>query len=612
MLVSTKNFPVNVTGFFLCYIIATVIEMKKIFNALTIFVTVAAIVFPTKVFAADAWAIAAEALGVLAAYKSTLSQMLALGNNVHAQMDVRKQDIAKNGVDKNKLDVEVVDSVMTRLINGGQYELRVNSLPFVWSVNDSEKFNAACYPMNYISINRGLVRGLNLDENQLAAVLAHEMIHGLEQHSAKSYAQAVAQQLGAMLVGMNIDANSRSAHIDWSKFSAMVDYSIAKNISVPVEYEADEGGFYLMTSAGFNPGGGAAAMNRLGYYLRYETRDFLEFDAQDKPSEQTFSDRREEKLLQMMTEYGGGYVTVRKHERAYRVSINGREIFYSFNTADDDTSAAVKAYYFAGGLSKAFHDYDTVDGWNFRRVGNQIEFLTDEPAYKELRELSAMYNLGDKLQAMVTDAYNRENPRTRQRIHEADAERKAAWEKIRSEADNAKVKAAQALRVNADAYNDHGQGELALKEIERAMRATNQDNLAECLAIRGRAKAICGDYDGALADTNSAVEKDPKNLYNFLNRADVRHMRGETELALEDISHAISMDAKNFISYRLQAEILDELNRKDEALESYRKVYELTKKNPRSVPLEYLDKINPKAADKIRKADKEAKSNDET
>ena len=590
--------------------------MKKIFNALTIFVTVALILLPAKVFAADAWALAAEALGVLAAYQSTLSQMLALGNNVHAQMEVRKQDIEKNGVDKNKRDVEVVDSVMTRLVNGGQYELRVNSLPFVWSVNDSEKFNAGCYPMNYISINRGLVRGLNLDENQLAAVLAHEMTHGLEQHSAKSYAQAVAQQLGAMLVGMNIDANSRSSHIDWSKFSAMVDYSIAKNINVPVEYEADEGGFYLMTSAGFNPGGGAAAMNRLGYYVRYETRDFLEFDAQDKPSEQTFSDhpdtdRREEKLLQMMTEYGGGYVTVRKHERAYRVSINGREIFYSFNTADDDTSAAVKAYYFAGGLSKAFHDYDTVDEWNFRKVGNQIEFLTDEPAYKELRELSAMYNLGEKLQAMVTDAYNRENPRTRQRIHEADAERKAAWEKIRNEADNAKVKYAQALRVNADAYNDHGQGELALKEIERAMRATNQDNLAECLAIRGRAKAICGDYDGALADTNSACEQDPKNLYNFLNRADVRHMRGENDSALEDIAHAISMDEKNFISYELQAQILDELGRKYEALESYRKVYELTKKNPRSVPLEYLEKINPKAAEKIRKADKEAKSNDE-
>ena len=310
--------------FLLVYsIICTVIVMKKFL--IVILVTVAAILNPAKTFAADAWAIAAEALGVLAAYQSTLREMLALGNNVDAQMAVRKQDMEKNGVDKNKRDVEIVDSVMTRLVNDGQYELKVNSLPFVWSVNDDEKFNAACYPMNYISVNRGLVRNLNGDENQIAAVLAHEMTHGLEQHSAKSYAQAVAQQLGAMMIGMNVDNGS---NIDWSKFSAMVDYSIAKNINVPVEYEADKGGFYLMTSAGFNPGGGAASMNRLGYYVRYETQNFLEFDAHDKSSDETFSDhpdtdKREAKMAELMTNYSGGHVKVKKVDRAYRVLIDG-------------------------------------------------------------------------------------------------------------------------------------------------------------------------------------------------------------------------------------------------------------------------------------------------
>ena len=135
--------------------------MKKFL--IVILLTAATILNPAKVFAADAWAIAAEALGVLAAYQSTLREMLALGNNVDAQMAVRKQDMEKNGVDKNKRDIEIVDSVMTRLVNDGQYELKVNSLPFVWSVNDDEKFNAACYPMNYISVNRGLVRNLNGD-----------------------------------------------------------------------------------------------------------------------------------------------------------------------------------------------------------------------------------------------------------------------------------------------------------------------------------------------------------------------------------------------------------------------------------------------------------------
>ena len=116
--------------------------MKKILIAMLIMF--AAILNPAQVLAADAWAIAAEALGVLAAYQSTLREILALGNNVNAQMEVRRQDIEQNGSDKNKRDVELVDSIMARLVNKGQYELRVNSLPFVWHVNDSEKFNAAC------------------------------------------------------------------------------------------------------------------------------------------------------------------------------------------------------------------------------------------------------------------------------------------------------------------------------------------------------------------------------------------------------------------------------------------------------------------------------------
>ena len=166
------------------------------------------------------------------------------------------------------------------------------------------------------------------------------------------------------------------------------------------------------------------------------------------------------------------------------------------------------------------------------------------------------------------------------------------------------------MRVNADAYNDHGQGELALKQIERALAAKNQNDVAECLAIRGRAKAICGDYDGALADVDAAVEQDPKNLYNFLNRADVRHMRGELALAFEDIDRALAIDEKNPVAYKLQGDIFDEQGKSAQAEASYRKCYELSK-NPRLIPLSHLEKIDAKAAEKIRKAEEEAKKSDD-
>ena len=566
-----------------------------------------ALVTPLKVEAVDAWGIAAQAAGVYAMYQSTLLSMLSLGNNVDAQMAARRQDIKANRQYKNALDVEIVDKIMTRLVNNATYELRVNSLPFTWIINDNEQFNASCYPMNYISINRGLVRTLNMNEDEIASVLAHEMTHGIEQHSAKNYAKAIAQSMGAMMIGMDVD----SRHIDWSKIAGMVNYSIAKSITLPSEHEADEGGFFLMTSAGFNPGGGAAAMSRMNYYVRYETEDFLEFDAHDKPNEETFSDHpdtevREEKLLKLMTDYSIGHITVEKNDRNYIVMIDGEKI-YTAQESGEFYKSAEKAYLFAGGLAKAFHDYKNISDWNFRTSSNnRTEFLTDDNVYKILREETFILKLGEKIHAAVESAYKNENPETRQNYLDFEMKRLSDWQKIKNETLSASKGNAKQLRINADTYNDYGQGELALKEIERAMQAKNQDDMAECLAIRGRAKAICGDYDGAISDANKAVSQDAKNLYNFLNRADVYHMTGEIELALADIEKAVSMDKKNAISYKLQGEIYDEIGEVEKATESFKTCYELTKKNPHSIPIEYLEKIDAKAAEKIRKAKEKA------
>lgn len=579
--------------------------MKNFIKFIAAAVTFAIFFLPLKVLAADAWAVAAQAAGVWAIYQSTLKSMMRLGNNVDAQMAARRQDIEKNGTSKNPRDIQIVDDVMNQLINFGAYELRVNSLPFIWNVNTSEQFNAACYPMNYVTVNMGLLKNLKYDENKIAAVLAHEMTHGIEQHSAKIFANAAAQQIGAILLGANIDPRN----VDWSKFGGMVGYSIAKSVIVPAEYAADEGGFYLMTSAGFNPGGGAAAMARMDYYFRYETRDFLEFDAHDKPGEQTFSDHpetenRELRLSQLLTEYSCGHVTVKKVSRAYKVFIDDLEIYTAnYNNAADN------AYYFAGGLARAFHDYNSADSWNFRNgAGGSIIFLNEDKVFKQLKEISLLENNGAKIQFAVTNAYK--NDSNRQKYLDAEKKRLIAWQKIKNESLAASTSYAKQLRLNADGYNDYEQGELALKEISRALEAKNQDDIPECLSIRGRAKAILGDFNGALKDCNDALAQDSKNLFNFLNRADVRRMQGEFELALQDVDSALKIDSEIWASYKLRGDIFDKAGNTEKATESYRRCYELTKKNPRSIPEKYLEKIDADAYKKIQ-SKKSKKTNNE-
>lgn len=557
--------------------------------------------------AVDAWAAAAQALGVLGAYKSSLSSILAMGNNVSAQLQSQQQDIKQNGIDPNQNDVQVVDFVMNQLVNKGAYVLKVNSLPFCWTVNNSPDFNAACYPTNYVSINRALVRGLNLDPDELAAVLAHEMTHGLEQHSAHNYAKAVAQYYGMSFLNMDTGV------MDWNKLNALANYSIAKNVTLPTEYDADEGGFYLMTSAGFNPGGGAAAMARMSYYLTYQTQNVLEYQDSDpkKKDQENYNDHpdtdlREQKLAGMMSDYGCGHVTVKDRRDIY---IDEQKLLSVDWTGDDYDNTTENAYYVAGAIAKAFHDYDSVAAWNFRtNRDGAVTCLEDSRVNAVLQAFLASEQAGARLQELVTNAYAGEaSSGARSKMKAAEQKRQKQLQQAREAVIQSDAKAVKKMRENADAYSDYGQAVKALFEINRVFAAKNPENEAENFAVRGRAKAVNGDFSGALQDCDKAVVMDAKNVFNFLNRADTYRMMGENDKALADLDTAKKIKADNPYGWLISAEIYDELGQRDKAQENYQKLYALDNKYVRAIPDDYLPAISDKEYKKRLKDKAEAK-----
>ena len=557
--------------------------------------------------AVDAWGAAAQALGVFAAYKSSLASILALGNNVSAQVQSRAQDIEKSGLDPNGHDVQVVNHVMEQLVSRGAYVLKVNSLPFVWAVNDSKDFNAACYPTNYISINRALIRGLNLEPDELAAVFAHEMTHGVEQHSAKNYAKAVAQYMGMSMI--NMDTGS----MDWNKLNGLVGYSIAKNVTLPTENEADEGGFYIMTSAGFNPGGGAAAMARMAYYLTYETQNFLEYQDPDpkKQERESYSDhpetqQREERLSKMMSDYGCGHVTVQDRKDIF---LDGEKLLTVEATTEDYNNTLENAYLAAGALAKAFHDYDSIDGWNFHtdKAGN-ITCLNADRVNAVLQKFISMRKAGEKLQALVAKAYAGEAASgARKKMRAAEAKRAQNLASQREAVLNADGKAVKKMRENADAYSDFGWGEKANQQMQRVFASRNMDNLAESQAISARAKAVNGDFAGALSEADKAVATDSRNIYTYLNRADIYHMQGELDKALSDLAKAKEMDRNNAISYYLAAVIEDERGNTEAAKADFAELYRLQPQAVNQIPDEYLQEIDSKAYAERQKKKAEAR-----
>lgn len=577
----------------------TAARIKKWIAGFSIAALITAAPFPA--YAADPVAAVIGAAVTAAMYKTCLSGVLKMGNDVHAQINAWKQDIKENGRDKNQADHRAVDAVMEQLTENGRYVLKANSLPFKWDVNDNDMFNASCYPVDYVSVNKGLVRVLNADPDEMAAVLGHEMTHGLMQHSAHSYAKAAAQTYGAAFLGMAIGGN-----FDWNAMSALVNYNISQNIVLPNEYEADRGGFNLMASAGFNPGGGAAALYRMQYYMQYETKNIWEYHDPKEPvfSDHPSDDLRVKRLSEQMTAYGADHVTVKDARAVY---IDGKHFIDAQQTSDRYDNTTENAYLIAGAISKAFHDYDTPEGWNFRNgINGRREYLDDNRVYALLKRFTARGDNAARLEQMVYAAYAGESKsHARVKLKKREAEFNKALEKERKALKEAPNSLVRQLRYNGDIYSDYGMGKEALFQVQRAFGCDNQDSMAGNYSIRGRAKAVLGDFDGALADSAEALKLDPKNVYCYLNRADVYRMMGKRSEAVADCEYAKKLEPANPIVWKISGDVYAGIDEKDKALADY-KQYNKLAPEARDIPEEYWVKVQPEIAAR-EKAEREKK-----
>ena len=340
--------------------------------------------------------------------------------------------------------------------------------------------------------------------------------------------------------------------------------------------------------------------------MEYQNLDPSLREQQEDYSDHPDTGLRELKLSQLMSDYGVGHVTVQGRKDIY---IDGEKFLSVDWTSDEFDNTAENAYYVAGALSKAFHDYDTVEEWQFRDDGRGgVTCLSPDRVNGTLHAFLQKNGNGARLQQMVTKAYRVEKATGfREKMKLAEGKRLAELQQARAEALAVGTKAMKKMRENADTYSDFGFGKEALFQMERTFAAEKQDNEAENYAIRGRAKAVAGDYEGALLDADRAVSLDNRNIYNFLNRADVRHMRGEREAALADCESAKALDGKNPVTYLLAAQIYEEMGNAEQALAHYKELHRLAPRAFRKIPEEYLQEISEKDYKELQKEKEEAK-----
>ncbi|WOE32586.1 MULTISPECIES: M48 family metallopeptidase [unclassified Acinetobacter] len=130
-------------------------------------------------------------------------------------------------------------------------QLNQTGIKFDWqlAVLKSNQVNAYVAPGGKVVFYTGIVDKLNLTNAEIAAVMGHEMVHALEEHSKQKIgAQAltdIALGIGLSAVGAG-DAGAAAAQLG-SQIGVGLPYSRS------LESRADQGGLLLMARAGYNP-----------------------------------------------------------------------------------------------------------------------------------------------------------------------------------------------------------------------------------------------------------------------------------------------------------------------------------------------------------------------
>ncbi len=200
-------------------------------------------------------AVGAERKQLLLVSSQELNQMAAQSYNKV------KSDAAANGtLNTDGAMLQRVRAVAARLEPQTRI-FRSDAPGWSWEVNviNSNELNAYCMPGGKIMFHSGLIRQLNLTDDEIAIVMGHEIAHALREHSREQVSQAIAAQtvigVGAALLGLG-QGSSDVAGIAYQSL-------IATRFSRTDENEADRIGLELTARAGYDPRAGVSLWQKM-------------------------------------------------------------------------------------------------------------------------------------------------------------------------------------------------------------------------------------------------------------------------------------------------------------------------------------------------------------
>jgi predicted Zn-dependent protease len=157
---------------------------------------------------------------------------------------------AKGTLDRNTQHVQRVRTIMTRMIPHTT-AFRPDATKWAWEIHviQEPQLNAWAMPGGKMAVYSGLIEKLSLTDDELAAIMGHEIAHSLREHARERVSQEMASNLaigvGAAVLGLG--------EIGQSLASAVAQVTFTLPHSRTHETEADRLGVELAARAGYAP-----------------------------------------------------------------------------------------------------------------------------------------------------------------------------------------------------------------------------------------------------------------------------------------------------------------------------------------------------------------------
>ncbi len=183
------------------------------------------------------------------------------------------QEARKKGVlDTNKAQLNRLKNISNRLIGQvGAY--RPDAAKWQWEVHTikSDQLNAFVMPGGKIMFYTGIIDRLNLTDDEIAAIMGHEMSHALREHSRERLSREYATQTGIGVAASVFGLSQGQAELA----NLAGDFGLSRPHSCTQESEADQIGLELMARAGYNPQAAISLWQKMQRASQGEPPQFL-------------------------------------------------------------------------------------------------------------------------------------------------------------------------------------------------------------------------------------------------------------------------------------------------------------------------------------------------